>query len=60
MWYIVVQNPTHITCIYLTSSKKKCKKKYDELEKEAEQDGEDRSTFYYMGYCKTGGKNVKN
>lgn len=57
MWYIITQNSSDIRCIYLTSSKSKCKKEYQRLESEVEsQEGEERYTFYYMGYCKTGGK----
>lgn len=53
MWYILMQTETSIECIYLTSSKHKCKKEYEKLEKEVK---EEEFILYYMGYCKTGGK----
>lgn len=56
MWYIVMQSSASITCIYLTSSKSKCKKEYERLESEVEAKEDERYTFYYMGYCKTGCK----
>lgn len=61
MWYIVEQNSSSISCIYLTSSKSKCEKEYERLEKEANNEAinEERYTFYYMGFCKTGGKNER-
>lgn len=57
MWYIIIQTANDIRLILLTSSKSKCKKEYERLSKEAEEedkkrDDDYRTCFYYMGYYK--------
>lgn len=55
MWYIVMQTESSIHVILLTSSMNKCKKEFQRLESEVEeQEGEERYTFYYYGFCPKG------
>jgi hypothetical protein len=54
-WYIIEQTGDSISLVYLTTSRKKCKARYDELSAPGENVSEeefdiDQYGLYYMGY----------
>ena len=55
-WVIVKQTDNEICAVYLTTSYKKAKKKYDELDKEAEEIRKYDYCNYYISSVRSGGK----
>lgn len=54
MWYVIVVNCTSVRLVYLTSSKKKCIQKYNELKNEEynlfNMHEEHEISIYYYGF----------